>query len=1001
MDFGKQIRPLLEKYCFDCHGEQKQKAQVRVDNLNPDMIGGSDAGAWNHVLDMIQSGDMPPGKAAQPEDKERRLLVAWLTTSLKKAAEAKKTSHRSVIRRLNKEQYSYTLQDLLGVSVDFGRLLPDDGKSEMGFRNNGEVLQASPLHIEYYQTIAREALNQAIVIGEAPEPTWYRVRFGKGIGKGKVAGRTGGYQSVPLNPEDFTIEILDAQGQPKVGADADQQAALDAIKRRISIGLRGSSQSRFRSVEDGIILYSALPHKEKVPKSWQGPSPNLKLEMQRCFPETGDFLFRVTASRGYLVDSQERLLIEIEDPTPLAAYDSVSEKLVVAPEAKIFAATESQNRKNLILQENRLLAEDLPKECSAEFSLQLQEAGYFQFDLVHPPASPDAMPSVRLHLQNLHLDQRLEIAEAEQKQPQLTTALGAAYIPAGKHKLRVGGPFFVGFSHLILTPVSEDHPSVAPLTAKSEALAEQVAKLTPSLRAYAGTRTDDGMDYASFGLSQVVEAPLGKAQTYTFRGRLENLPIPEPESGDTEILSGFLLLGIWNHHLVKSSKEPGPPILVQGLEFQAPYHESWPPASHRSIFFDSPQRQDLPTYTRQVVTAFMEKAFRRQVQKREVDRYMEFWQEIRHDYEHYEQGVREILVAILCSPHFLFMVEPSPEGQGKAPLPQEALATRLAYFLWNSPPDGILRNLARSGALAEELESQVDRMLEDPKAWRFVRSFASQWLRLDRHALMTVNVDLYPQYTRFVKQDMAEETYHFLHQLLQRDLSIYQMIDSDFAMLNQNLAEFYGIEGVKGNQFRPVAIRPEQGRGGLLSQGAFLTGHSDGSQAHPIKRAVWLKEKILGDPPPPPPPNVPSLDPETPGFEKLTLKEQLEAHRDHPSCFDCHRGLDPYGIVFERYNAVGLLQNERKGRPVDTATVLPDGTPIQGVMEMKSYLLHQGSDAFAGSVIEHLFAYALGRDIHFSDEEELQQILERVRSEDYKMRSVIRAIVTSPSFTHR
>ena len=141
-----------------------------------------------------------------------------------------------------------------------------------------------------------------------------------------------------------------------------------------------------------------------------------------------------------------------------------------------------------------------------------------------------------------------------------------------------------------------------------------------------------------------------------------------------------------------------------------------------------------------------------------------------------------------------------------------------------------------------------------------------------------------------------------------------------------------------------------------MGQGAFLAGHSDGNQAHPIKRAVWVKEKILGDPPPPPPPNVPDLDPDAPGFENLTLKEQIEKHRESPSCFDCHAGIDPFGIAFERYDAGGLLRDERQGKPVDDTSILPDGTQVQGLAGLKSYLLDSKREAVIHSLAEHLFA---------------------------------------------
>jgi hypothetical protein len=328
-----------------------------------------------------------------------------------------------------------------------------------------------------------------------------------------------------------------------------------------------------------------------------------------------------------------------------------------------------------------------------------------------------------------------------------------------------------------------------------------------------------------------------------------------------------------------------------------------------------------------------------------------------------------------------------------------AQAERLAYFLWNSPPDEELCRLAAEGTLRRELPRQVERMIADARIERFIDTFAVDWLRLDRHASMDVNVDTYSDYTRFVKRDMAMETKAFLLHVLREKLSLLTFIDSDFAMLNQNLAEFYAVSGVEGTHFRPVPVAPEMHRGGLLSQGAFLCGHSDGTQAHPIKRAVWLKEKILGSPVPPPPPNVPALNPETPGFEKLTLKEQLELHRDKPSCADCHRTIDPYGVVFENYDAVGRFRTQAKGRPVDARSVLPEGVEIDGVDQLKEYLLENKRDVVTRSVVSHLLAYALGRDVSYTDEQAIDDLVARVAADNYNLQTAVLAIAESPAFS--
>ena len=1058
-EYTSRVVPILENSCLHCHGAEEQSAGLRLDHLDPDFLNGPDAENWHVVLDMVQGASMPPATEPPLSDDDRRALVGWLNESLQAAARAKEGAIETVVRRLNREQYTHTLQDLLGLTIDFGQVLPGDAKSKRGFTNDGSALTASPLWIEYLHKIAREALDQAIFVGERPEATRYRVTFGRGIGVGKVAGKTGGYQSVPVEPTDFTVEILDSDGVPREGVDADERARLDAIRRKISVGLRGSSQSRFRIVDEGMMLYGALPHREKAPKSWQGPSPNLKLEMQRVFPEVGDFVMRVRASRGYLLNSDRALLIELEERVPLVsvstepvdrAADGEEEtwQVHMQPGTRVFVAADSDERQNVKLDGDVLRTVDVPKASNCRFQFQLNEPGYFQLDLVHPYAPPEAMPSVRLTANNVYLDHRFEWSEEDAAQEHIVTALGAAYLPAGRVTLKVGGSFFVGFGALALTPLEEGHPVIASLEAKDEEEEALAALLTPSLRAFVGTRTDDGMDYQTFGEVVEVDTPLGEAETYTFHGRLENLPIPEPESGDTEVLSGFALFGIWNDHLVYSGKDSGPPVLIEAIEVEAPYFEQWPPESHRRIFFDSPLRElDRGAYTREVIARFLRRAYRRDIADWEVDRSVEFWREVRHDFDTYEDGVRETLVSILCSPNFLYMAEPevalasvvgsgtpavvpgsssvradagekpsdrsAASGRSEHPADAEAdthpprslgeseLAARLSYFLWNSMPDAQLAGLARQGRLRANLADEVERMLEDPRAERFIRTFAREWLRMDRHESMTINADRHPRYTRFVKRDMAEETVHFLLHVLREELPLATLVDSDFAMLNENLANFYGVDGVQGQHFRPVPVPRELGRGGLLSQGAFLAGHSDGMEPHPIKRAVWLKEKILGEHIPAPPPNVPDLDPETPGFDQMTLREQLDAHRDNPSCYDCHAGIDPYGVVFEHYSAVGLLEQNRKGRPIDASTTLPDGTEVANVAELKSYLQSGGYERVAHSVIEHLFIYALGRNTSFADADTLARLREEVRARGDTLRGAVHAIVSSEVFGER
>jgi hypothetical protein len=307
-------------------------------------------------------------------------------------------------------------------------------------------------------------------------------------------------------------------------------------------------------------------------------------------------------------------------------------------------------------------------------------------------------------------------------------------------------------------------------------------------------------------------------------------------------------------------------------------------------------------------------------------------------------------------------------------------------------------------------------MLTDPQSERFVAQFADQWLDLPALDRIAVNPQFYPDFNERLKPAMRLESQLFFAEILRHDLSALNFIDSDFTMLNERLAKHYGIDGVTGTGFTRVALKPEDRRGGLLTHGSTLLGNSTGEDSHPIKRAVWILERLLDDPPAQPPANVPALDSETPGFDKLTLKEQMKVHRQDTACVSCHLKIDPWGIPLENYDATGSFRSEAirltassKGRarrnvssaPLDASDTMPDGQEIDGAGQLKDYILAQKKDQFARAMVVKMMAYALGRSLEFSDEEEVQRLAVRFQEEGYRLDRLIETIVASEMFLTR
>ncbi|MDE0892689.1 MAG: DUF1592 domain-containing protein, partial [Planctomycetota bacterium] len=500
----------------------------------------------------------------------------------------------------------------------------------------------------------------------------------------------------------------------------------------------------------------------------------------------------------------------------------------------------------------------------------------------------------------------------------------------------------------------------------------------------------------------VVDAPAGAPRFYEWEVPLSqiyprNWVRKTAEMGALPSPSEFL-------KLVNTSISGGD-IHVDYFEVTAPVYESWPPASHSRIFVASADEANEGVYAREVLESFMPRAWRREASAAEVDQKLELFARLRPQCDSFQEAMVETLAAVLSSPKFLYLVETGgPKGQdgvdADARLTDAELATRLSMFLWCSAPDEELRALAESGRLKdpEILRHQVDRMLSESKSRRFSEQFVRQWLNLELLDFLKVDDKTYPGFDASLKEAMQEEPVAFFHEILQNDHSALEFIHSDFTMANERLADHYGSKEVTGNHFRRVVFGEEQGRGGLLTQAGLLAMNSDGKDSHPLKRGIWMLERLLNDPPPPPPPAVPEIDLTDPEIAKMTLKQRIEDHRDSPACMSCHAKIDPWGIAFEDYDAVGSFRTEVQGIAVDSSSVLFNGQRLEGVDGMKRFLLLNRQDQFVRAVVYKLATFALGRPLSFGDRAAVDEITANVRRQGDGLATLVKSIATSTLF---
>ncbi len=479
---------------------------------------------------------------------------------------------------------------------------------------------------------------------------------------------------------------------------------------------------------------------------------------------------------------------------------------------------------------------------------------------------------------------------------------------------------------------------------------------------------------------------------------------------------------------------PGAGLVVEWVEIEGPIDE-FPSPGYRRLFGDVPLKQMHPRNPAslqlmpenphedadRLIRTALPIVFRRPVEVALADYFVGIAHERLDKGEPFAEAMVGAYTAVFCSPHFLYLNEPLRKDHPSDPaqLDDYALASRLSHFLWSSTPDDELLKLATEGVLRKPdvLHAQVERMLEHPNSQRFTENFAGQWLDLREINATTPDPQVYGEFDDFLYWSMPRETRLFFNEVLSRDLPITEFVDSDWSMLNQRLAQHYGIPGVVGGELRKVRLPASSHRGGVLTQAAIMKVTADGSRTSPVLRGKWVLERIVGQPPDPPPPNIPAIDPDVRGT--TTIRQQLDKHRNTAACAACHQHIDPPGFALESFDAIGgwrtfyrgngknrVEQPNYPGRTVsrgidvEVGGRMPDGWTFDDIDQYRQILLSD-KDQLARNVAEKLIIYATGADIQFADREVVEQLVADSRKHDYGFRSLLHAVVQSRLFLYK
>ena len=488
---------------------------------------------------------------------------------------------------------------------------------------------------------------------------------------------------------------------------------------------------------------------------------------------------------------------------------------------------------------------------------------------------------------------------------------------------------------------------------------------------------------------------------------------------------------------IHAKEYKGPGLAIHSVEVEGPLVGEFPTRGHK-LLMDGLKRVEIeprnpnarnkskykPQFeiksanekadAEQALGRLVNAAFRRPVGPQKVAPYVKLFESERAKGETFEPALRTAAMAVLSSPHFLFLREPA------GALDDYALASRLSYFLTRTAPDAELLALARKGKLRVNLRDQTERLLKGKRFGRFITDFTEAWLNLRDLDFTVPDRSLYPEYEPYLRFSMPRETEAFLSELIAGNHPAAAIVKSDFVMINDRMAEHYGIDGVAGSQFRKVKLLANSWRGGFLSQGSVMKVSANGSATSPVVRGVYVMDRILGITPTPPPPNIPGVEPDVRGVS--SLRELLDKHRNVASCASCHNHIDPLGFALESFDVTGMRRDRfrnrskggekvnavvrgrkvvyRLGPAVDSSGKFLDGSSYRDFRAYREYLAKH-DDRLARAFAGKLLTFATGRELGFSDRAELDRIVADTSQNKYRLRDLLHRIIKSEIFLNK
>lgn len=955
--FTQSVKPFLTRFCFDCHGADKQEGKLKLsdDRNTAEII--RNHRTWDLVAERLIAGDMPPEDAVQrPSDPERQTVIDWIH-----AVQADQAARRAgdpgtvLARRLSHSEYDNTIRDLTGVDIRPTREFPIDPANEAGFDNTGESLTMSPALVKKYLGAARFVSEHIVLTTSGLEFASHPAVTETDRDKYCVQQIVAFYERHQVDYADYFLAAWMYQSRDSLGLAGMSLSEIALHYPRLRTGQdhrRPASPDNLGSLATADWSAHAIANRSRG-----SLSPKYLNTIWSALTEpavAGPLADLQTRWRGLPTNHRARDEAYAGCLT-LKDFVEKTRKDLVQPVEKLHVKGNSDGSQPLVLWWNRQIASRRMKYVGSANEPELQ-AARDQFCRIFPDAFSI---SSRGHYADPNLGSQVRLLTA-------------------------------GF-HLMQGYFRDDAPLCELVLNESE-----VAELEGLWK---------NLDYVTL-------APIRQYKDFLFFERAEppqfaggpEFDFARPENKD--VTSEEKLCRMRDLYLSKAREKDASPDAIDAIEA---YFQNMLTTVR---WIDQARVAAEPGHLNALVS-FAQRAYRRPFSAGEKEELLDFYRRLRaEDGLSHEEAIRDSVASVLMSPHFCFRFDLSLPGDGIRPLDDYELANRLSYFLWSSMPDEELLSHASKGDLHEPsvLTAQSRRMLADPRITGLAREFAGNWLefrRFDQHN--SVDRERFPAFTNELREAMYEEPLRFFVDVASRNRPVLDFLEADDTFVNLVLAKHYGIPVVEcdnptrsPDRWIRVTNAADYGRGGLLPMSVFLTANSPGLRTSPVKRGYWVVRRLLGERIPPPPPQVAELPKDEAVSGELSLRQLLARHRDHKACSGCHQRFDSLGLVFEGFGPIGERRDrDLGGRPIDDSAAFPGGKEGSGVNGLRSYLSSDRRTEFLRNLYSKFLSYALGRSLLLSDQQTLELMTRQMENDGYRFQTMVDVVVTSPQFLRK